>query len=84
MPASRKLRGVSGTLAVRRAFLAHGPVASSSQIYNWVFPRKRKLTQLRRHGVWGILREVAVPIGRAPTLGRPWLWRLRNTEENPE
>jgi hypothetical protein len=67
--------------AVRRAFLVHGPVASSSQIYDWVFPQKRKLTQLRRHGVWRILRKVAVQIGRAETIGRPWLWRLKVDEQ---
>jgi hypothetical protein len=25
-----------------------------------------------------ILRVIAEPIGRAETIGRPWLWRLRN------
>jgi hypothetical protein len=25
-----------------------------------------------------ILRQMAEPIGRAPTIGRPWLWRLRD------
>jgi hypothetical protein len=25
-----------------------------------------------------ILREIAEPIGRAPTIGRPWLWRLKD------
>jgi hypothetical protein len=26
-----------------------------------------------------ILRQIAEPIGRAPTIGRPWIWRLRNS-----
>jgi hypothetical protein len=70
--------------AVRRAFIVHGPVASSSQIYDWVFPQKRKLTPLRCHGVWRILRKIAVQVGRAETIGRPWLWRLRNNEEDSD
>jgi hypothetical protein len=62
---------------VRRAFIVHGPVVSSSQVYDWVFPRNRKLSQLRRHGVWRILSAIAEPVGRVSTPGRPWLWRLR-------
>jgi hypothetical protein len=61
---------------IRRAFIVHGPVVSSSQVYDWCFAHKRKLSQLRRHGVWRILREVADPVGRASTIGRPVLWRL--------
>jgi hypothetical protein len=69
--------------AVRRAFLVHGPVATSSQVYDFVFPRGRKLTQMRRHGVWRILRDIADPIGRAPPHGAI-LWRLRHSEENSD
>jgi hypothetical protein len=29
------------------------------------------------HSVWRILRQIAEPIGRAPTIGRPWLWQLK-------
>ena len=66
-------------VAIRRAFIVHGPVVSSSRVYDWVFARKRKLSQLRRHGVWRILREIADQVGRAPTIGRPWLWRLKGS-----
>jgi hypothetical protein len=61
---------------VRRAFLVHGPVVSSSALYDWCYPRRRRLTQRRRHSVWRILVTIADPIGRVPPHGA-WLWRLR-------
>jgi hypothetical protein len=30
-----------------------------------------------RWSVHRILREIADQIGRAPTIGRPWIWRLK-------
>jgi hypothetical protein len=63
---------------IARAFAVHGPEVTSSQVYDWVFTRRRRASQLRRHGVWRILMLVAVPVGRAPTIGRPILWRLRD------
>jgi hypothetical protein len=68
-------------LQVRRVFAACGPVVSSSQVYDWCFAHKRKVSQLRRHGVWRILQAVAERVGRAETIGRPWLWRLRNNDK---
>jgi hypothetical protein len=53
-------------------------VVSSSQLYDWCFPRQRKVkSELLRYGVWCVLQTVADPIGRAPTRGRPLIWRLR-------
>jgi hypothetical protein len=43
----------------------------------------RKLSQLDRHGVWRVLCEVAVPIGRATSIGRPWIWRLKSAPSEP-
>jgi ABC-type uncharacterized transport system substrate-binding protein len=34
-----------------------------------------------RRRVWQLLIEIADPIRRAPTIGRPWLWRPRDTEK---
>jgi hypothetical protein len=61
---------------IRRAFLVHGPVVSSSVVYDWAFARRpqQRCSQLHRWSVVRILREIAEPIGRAPT---GWLWRLR-------
>jgi hypothetical protein len=66
---------------IRRAFAACGEVLSSSEVYDWTHARHRAHGQLvrqrERHGVWLILRQVAEPVGRAETIGRPWLWRLK-------
>jgi hypothetical protein len=51
---------------------------SSSWIYDWAFRlRRQRRSQRHRHSVWRILRDAAVPVGRATTIGRPTLWRLR-------
>jgi hypothetical protein len=60
---------------IRRAFVAHGPVASSSWIYDWTHARCRRMTGNLR---WSVLRILRVIRGaRAETIGRPWLCRLR-------
>ena len=51
---------------------------SSSEIYDWCYARRRnRVFWDQRLNVWRILREVAEPVGRAETIGRPWLWRLK-------
>jgi hypothetical protein len=59
-----------------RCFLAHGPLVTSSQVYDWAYVNRRKLTQRHRHSVWRILRDIAKPIRRMPPYGA-WLWRLK-------
>ena len=62
---------------VRRAFTAAGvSELTSSAIYDWTNARDRKMSTRARYSVWRVLREVAVPIGRAPTRGQPWIWRV--------
>src|SRR5262245_35611359 len=67
--------------SVRYAFAAR-PVLSSTQIYNTAYCRQRlsgkRLTWGERLSVWRVLIELAEPVGRADTIGRPYLWRLRN------
>jgi hypothetical protein len=65
---------------VRRALAVGGAELTSSQVYDWCYARRRRLNQRKRHSVWRILRQIAEPVGRAPTIGRPWLWRLRNSD----
>jgi hypothetical protein len=61
--------------AVRRAF-NFGSEVTSSEVYDWVYPRRRHLlTQAHRHSARRVLMTMADPIGRAETIGRPWLWR---------
>jgi hypothetical protein len=63
---------------IRRAFVGHR-LRTSSQIYDWCYARNRKrVVGCWEHSVWRILRVIAEPIGRAPTIGRPWLWRLKD------
>ena len=60
---------------IRRAFMACGDELTSSQVYSWTYPRGG-----RRHfySVWRVLSELAEPIGRASTIGRPYVWRLKS------
>jgi hypothetical protein len=63
---------------IARAFMVGGPVLSSSQIYDWAYARNRDgLDSGYRWSVRRILLEIAVRVGRAETIGRPWLWRLK-------
>jgi hypothetical protein len=59
----------------RRALWALGE-ASTSQIDEWTHPRgrSRRRTDYTRR----VLERIAVRVARAPTIGRPWLWRLRD------
>jgi DNA invertase Pin-like site-specific DNA recombinase len=67
--------------AVRQAFY-FGSEVTSSDVYDWVYPRRRHfLSQAHRHSVRRVLMMMADPVERAPTIGRPWLWRLRNGGE---
>jgi hypothetical protein len=59
--------------------MAGGNELTSSQVYDWAYARnRRRPNQCRRHSVRRILREIAEPIGRALTIGRPVLWRLKD------
>jgi hypothetical protein len=63
---------------VARAFIGHD-ILTTSQVFDWCFARDRKVSWKRRHR-WSVVRvldQVADRIGRAPTIGRPILWRLR-------
>jgi hypothetical protein len=64
---------------INRCFVLFGPEVSATRLYDWSFvrnPRARQ-SQLHRWSVVLILRRVADRIGRAPTHGRPWIWRLK-------
>jgi hypothetical protein len=63
---------------VRRAFMASdSPVLSSSDIYRWVYPRKKRPRWLERWSVFVVLRKECHRVGRTPPYGA-WLWRLRD------
>src|SRR5262245_56057683 len=75
-------------LQLRRAFMASGAeVLNSTDIYDWAHGRRR--FGRRKSMPFGVysrtlrtLRAMCEPVGRAPTIGRPWLWRLRNSHED--
>jgi hypothetical protein len=58
---------------IARCFMVFGPVVSSTRLYDWCYMRRAR----HRYSVWLILQRIADPVGRAPTIGRPWLWRLK-------
>jgi hypothetical protein len=64
---------------INRCFVVFGPEVSASRVYDWCFARNPRARQSRGHrwSVLRILRTIADPIGRAVTIGRPVLWRLR-------
>jgi hypothetical protein len=63
----------------RRAFIVHGSEVSASDIYRWCRRwQAPKLGRLERWSIVRILDVIAERAGRATTIGRPWIWRLRN------
>ena len=51
---------------------------SSTEIYDWTYARRRQRMPLGLYwSVLRILRVIAIPVGRASTVGRPILWKLR-------
>jgi hypothetical protein len=73
---------------IRRAFVAAGvDTLPASAVYDWCYARRRlmhgkPLTMPHRYSVWRILVTIADPVERGTSIGRPWLWRLRDTGEN--
>jgi hypothetical protein len=64
----------------RRAFLGSGQeVMTTPQVARWTHPRG---TSRRYHYLRDVLDRYCIRVGRAETVGRPWLWRLRDSGEN--
>jgi len=63
---------------IRRAFIAHGPVLNSSDVYRWCERwQAREFGQWERWSIVRILDVVAERVGHFRGHGRPWLWRLK-------
>jgi hypothetical protein len=61
----------------KRCFCAFGDVISTSDAISWAFPRADRRTNNFNRSVRRALMSIgAVRVGRAKTMGRPWLWRL--------
>ena len=66
---------------IGRAFIAHGPVLTSSDVYRWCERwQAREFGQWERWSIVRILDVVAERVGRSRGRGRPWIWRLRNSQ----
>jgi hypothetical protein len=65
---------------LRRAFIASGNEISSSDAYRWCKRwQAREFGQWERWSITRVLMTMADRVGRAQTIGRPWIWRLRNS-----
>jgi hypothetical protein len=63
---------------IARAFIAHGPVLNSSDVYRWCERwQAREFGQWERWSIVRILDVVADRVGRGTGRGWPWLWRLK-------
>jgi len=86
-PTPAKARG-SIQRAIRRAFAASGAEAlTSAQIYDWAYVRRRLgRCKTLPAGVYSralrTLKVMCYRVGRGTSIGRPWLWRLRNTVDD--
>jgi hypothetical protein len=71
---------------VRRAYIATGvDTLSASEIYDWTYARRRqRMPTNLRWPVRRILRVIADPVGRADTIGRPILWKLKQPKTDAE
>jgi hypothetical protein len=58
---------------IARCFVVFGPEVTSSRLYDWCYMRRAR----HPHSVWRIVRTIADQIGRTPTIGRPWIWRIK-------
>jgi hypothetical protein len=53
-------------------------VVSATDIYRWCQRwQSARFGMPERWSIVRVLRRVAEPIGRATTIGRPWIWRLK-------
>jgi hypothetical protein len=63
---------------LRRAFIAHGAVISSSDAYRWCHRRQaREFGQWERWSITRVLLEMADQVGHSRGRGRSWIWRLK-------
>jgi len=63
--------------ACKRAFIAHTGTISTSIAIDWVYPRAQQSRNDFNRAVRRALVSIgALKIGRAKTIGSPWLWRL--------
>ena len=67
---------------VRRCFLIHGPELSATTLYEWCrrWQRRHDGKRINQRERWSIVRALRVMcdrLDRAPTIGRPWCYRIK-------
>jgi hypothetical protein len=66
---------------LRRAFITHGDVISSTQAYQWCKRHQSSaFGQWERWSITRVLMTMADRVGHSRGPGRPWIWRLRNSQ----
>jgi hypothetical protein len=71
--------------SVRRAYIAlDATELSTTDLLDWAYPRRRpgSLACGLYRSLYRACALHCVRVGRADTIGRPILWRLRNSDEN--
>jgi hypothetical protein len=65
--------------AVLRAFIASdASELSTTALADWAYARSRRgLSSGEYWSLRRVCRQLCERVGRAPTIGRPWLWRLK-------
>jgi hypothetical protein len=65
---------------LERAFMAMpGQDLDTGTLCRWVWVRRQRFRTGQYERLRRIVRELADPIGRASSKGRPWIWRLRDS-----
>jgi hypothetical protein len=52
--------------------------ASTGHLIRWVWPRKNRFDTAEYHRVRAAAAEIAEPLWRGSSKGRPYLWRLKS------
>jgi hypothetical protein len=64
--------------AVRRALLALGGEATTSQIVSWAYPRGVRDRECATRAIRHAARRIALPRRRLPSRSGGWVWALRD------
>jgi hypothetical protein len=68
-----------------KAFVAlDGQSVSTGELVKRIWPRLSRHRSIHYHRARLAAAEIADPIGRASSKGRPWLWRLRAEDSSAE
>jgi hypothetical protein len=64
--------------AARRALLVGNGLTTTAEAARWGYARRQRLGSHHYEHMRRALSGIADKVGRAPTGGRPWVWKLRD------